>query len=131
MIVMDSSYALALVMRDEARPGSVGQVMQERLLAPFIWPVEIANALRNAVRRKRLVEDEVAAVCADVGEFDVEIVSPWHDTAQRYFDVAQAHRLTPYDATYLELALRRRCALATRDEALTLAARRLGVPVHG
>ncbi len=131
MIVMDSSYALALVMPDESRPASVSQVMQDRLLAPFIWPVEIANAMRNAVRRGRLLEDEVSGLCADVGEFDIEIVAPWHDSAQRYFEVAQAHQLTPYDAMYLDLALQRRCALATRDEALRQAARNVGVPVQG
>ena len=131
MIVVDSSYALALLMPDVSRPASVAQVMQDRLLAPFIWPVEIANAMRNAVRRNRLLEDEVSGWCAGVGEFDVEVVGPWHNAAQRYFEVAQAHQLTPYDAMYLDLALQRRCALATRDGALTQAARRVGVPVHG
>ena len=92
MIVMDSSYALALVMPDEARPASVARVMQDRLLAPFIWPVEIANAMRNAVRRQRLLEDEVNGLCDGVGEFEVDVVAPWHDSAQRYFEVAQAAR---------------------------------------
>ena len=129
MIVLDSSYALALVMRDEARPESLPEVLKDRLIAPFIWPVEIANAMRTAVRRGRLLETEVTSLCADVNEFDVEIVAPWHTEAQRYFEVAQTHDLTPYDALYLDLALQRRCKLATRDEALTRAARRVGVPV--
>ena len=54
MIVLDSSYALALVMPDETRPASMAQVLPQRLTAPFIWPVELANAMRNAVRRARL-----------------------------------------------------------------------------
>ena len=130
VIVLDSSYALALVMPDESRPASVGKVIQDRLAAPFIWPVEIASAMRNAVRRSRVLSHEVTALCADVDRFEVEVVAPWHDHAQRYFEVAQSHDLTPYDAMYLDLALQRHCALATRDEALAQAARRVGIRVH-
>ena len=131
MIVLDSSYALALVMPDELRPESVPEVLKDRLVAPFIWPVEIANAMRTALRRGRLLETEVTGLCADVNEFDVEIVAPWLVGAQRYFEIAQTHDLTPYDALYLDLALQRRCALATRDDALIVAARRVGVAVFG
>ena len=131
VIVLDSSYTLALVMPDETRPASMAQVLQQRLMAPFIWPVELAIAMRNAVRRARLREHEAAGLFADLDMFDVEIVAPWQDAARRYFEVAQAHDLTPYDALYLDLALTRRCVLATRDERLALAAQRVGVAVHG
>ena len=39
----------------------------------------------------------------------------------------RAHRLTAYDATYLELALRCGLPLATRDKALRQAAAAVGV----
>lgn len=130
MIVLDSSYALALVMPDESCPGSVARVMREPLLAPFVWPVEVANAMRSAVRRARLREHEVTGLCADLDHFDIEIVAPWQRAAQRWFEVAQAHDLTAYDAVYLDLALTRRCALATRDEQLAVAAQRVGLTVH-
>ncbi len=130
MIVLDCSYALALVMPDESLPASVGRVIEDRLAAPFIWPVEIASAMRTAVRRSRLLVPEVSALCAKVDRFEVEVVAPWHDSAERFFEVASSHDLTPYDALYLELALQRHCALATRDAALARAARRVGVRVH-
>ena len=130
MIVLDSSYALALILPDEDRPVSLKQVILDRLVAPSIWPIEFANAMRNGVRRGRIRELEVAGLCADVGEFEVEVVAPTHDSPQRYFEVAQTHDLTPYDAMYLDLAMQRRCALATCDEALAAAARRVGVVVH-
>jgi predicted nucleic acid-binding protein len=130
VIVLDSSYTLALVMPDESRPPSMAKVMFDRLAAPSIWPIEIANAMRNGVRRGRVRADEVVGLCADIAEFDVEVVPAAHHDPQRYFEAAQAHDLTPYDAMYLELALQRRYALATRDEALALAARRVGVEVY-
>ena len=67
MIILDCSYALALVMPDEVRPASVHKVIRERLAAPFIWPVEIANAMRNAVRRRRVLSHEATALCGTDG----------------------------------------------------------------
>lgn len=49
--------------------------------------------------------------------------STWHDTLA----LARSHRLTSYDAAYLELAQRRGLPLATRDKALQEAARLEGV----
>jgi len=40
---------------------------------------------------------------------------------------AEQHKLTAYDATYLELALRRGLPLATRDKPLAAAAQKAGV----
>jgi predicted nucleic acid-binding protein len=129
VIVLDCSYTLAMVMPDEARPSTLWAVMDARLFAPAIWHVEVANALRNGVRRGRLLETDVQAVCAHVEAFEVE-TSPASDLGvrQRYL-AAQAHDLTAYDAAYLELALQRRCALATLDNQLASAARRAGVAV--
>jgi predicted nucleic acid-binding protein len=41
--------------------------------------------------------------------------------------LALEHELTVYDAAYLELAVRKQIPLASRDQSLTLVARRLGV----
>ena len=43
--------------------------------------------------------------------------------------LARAEKLTAYDAAYLELAIRKNCALATRDNALIAAATRMSVQV--
>lgn len=56
---------------------------------------------------------------------DVSLSTAWHDTLA----LARSHRLTSYDAAYLELALRRGLPLATRDKALQAAARLEGVPL--
>jgi len=130
LIVIDSSYALALVMPDEERPASMREVLQDGLAAPMIWPIEIASAMRTSLRRGRLNERQVAGLCADVGEFEVEVVAAVHALPRRYLDAALVHDLTPYDAMYLELALLRRGGLATRDAALAAAAERAGLTVH-
>jgi len=43
--------------------------------------------------------------------------------------LARRHNLTAYDATYLDVALRRSLPLATRDRDLAAAAREAGVPL--
>ena len=48
-------------------------------------------------------------------------------------DLARSEGLSAYDASYLELAMRRSVPLATKDDALTQAARRVGLsllPTH-
>jgi predicted nucleic acid-binding protein len=45
--------------------------------------------------------------------------------------LARRHRLTVYDAAYLELAQREVAPLATLDDALTRAAKAEGVPLVG
>jgi len=42
-------------------------------------------------------------------------------------DLARSQRLSAYDASYLELAMRRGLPLATKDDDLAQAARRVGV----
>jgi predicted nucleic acid-binding protein len=129
VIVIDCSYTLAMVMPDETRPRSVNAVVEARLLAPGIWPVEIANALRNGLRRGRLTEAEVQAVCSRVERFGVETSSASDLGVRQRYLAAHALDLTAYDATYLDLAMQRRCALATLDQQMTQAARRAGVHV--
>ena len=129
MIIVDSSYTLALVMPDEARPVSMAAVLAGQLATPMIWPLEIANALRSSLRRQRLQAAQVEGLLARIGELQVDVMNPAHTQPRRHFDAAQEHGLTPYDAMYLELALQWRSALATRDAGLAAAAHRAGVAV--
>jgi predicted nucleic acid-binding protein len=130
LIILDSSYAMALVMPDEVQPPSVGTVLADELAAPFIWPLEIASALRMNIRRGRLTADDSDALFKRIGSLRVEVLGPPHALAQRHFDAAQEHDLTPYDATYITMALQFSAALATRDRALAAAATRIGIPTY-
>lgn len=129
-IVLDSSYALACMLPDERRPDTMRAVLAEVLIVPFIWPIEIASAMRNVVRRKRLNPTQARSFATHVTRLDARIVAPWHNEAARYLDMAVAHELTPYDAIYIDLCLSERSALATCDRELSLAATRLGIRIH-
>ncbi len=129
MIVIDCSYALAMVMPDEQRPASLRQVGSARLLVPPIWPYEVANAFRSAVRRGRVTGPEILGVCARIEALQIELAGA-HDASvrQRYL-AAMSHGLTAYDAAYVELALQHRGPLATLDAALARVAASAGIEV--
>jgi len=50
-----------------------------------------------------------------------------HLALSTLLDLARSERLSTYDASYLELAMRRGMPLATKDDDLANAARRVGV----
>lgn len=129
MIVLDCSYALALVMPDEERPASMPDVQGTMLLAPPIWPFEIANAFSMAVRRQRLAAEDAARLVRRLDDYGIGIDGEPVSLHQRYL-AAQNHALTAYDAAYLELALQRGCGLATLDVRMATRARELGMTVH-
>jgi predicted nucleic acid-binding protein len=129
LIVLDSSYALALVLPDEQRPSSVHGVLAARLAAPMIWPLEVANALRTNLMRRRLDEAGVDEICQRLADFQVDVIGAGHQQPRRFLEAGQNHDLTPYDATYLVLAQQLSAPLATRDANLARAARRAGIPI--
>jgi len=77
-----------------------------------------------AVRKKRIPKQEAIEFLDDLNVLSIE-VDPTPDPAgaANILSVAEKHRLTAYDATYLELAIRRKLALATLDADLKMAAR--------
>lgn len=131
MIVVDASYALALVMPDESRPAGIEALVADELAVPAIWPLEMAHAVRLGLRSGRLTADSVEALFRRIDELEIDVFVAPHGQAQRYFDAAQDHDLTPFDATYITMALQFSAALATRDRALSIAAGRAGIRTIG
>jgi predicted nucleic acid-binding protein len=129
MIVLDCSYALAMVMPDERRPASLAQVASGPVFVPPIWPYEVANAFRSAVRRGRVVESEVIGMCAALETLHIAVAQAEDQSVRRRYLSAMTRGLTAYDASYVELALQRGAALATMDRGLCETARAAGLAV--
>ncbi|HSU04034.1 MAG TPA: type II toxin-antitoxin system VapC family toxin [Acetobacteraceae bacterium] len=74
---------------------------------PALWPLEVAHVLMTLERWK--VVDRARRI-EIVGEFAALPIKVDSETAQRIWGgisgAAERHRLTVYDATYLELAVR-------------------------
>ena len=133
--VLDASVTLTWFYADEhteANNGVLTRATSEGAWAPGLWAVEVANAFQQGVRRGRLTLGQRDAVLASLASVPVTIdpetnLHAWTAT----LSLSTRHRLTVYDACYLELALRRGLPLATLDAELRAAADTEGVALLG
>jgi predicted nucleic acid-binding protein len=132
-LVLDNSVALAWCFEDEQTPSVMAlldRVVEAGAMAPLLWPLEALNGLLVAERRRRLDTQKRIELAALLRALPITLddntaEKSWEDTLR----IAEAFRLSVYDATYLELAQRRRLPLASKDRALRSAAAALGVVV--
>jgi predicted nucleic acid-binding protein len=82
--------------------------------------IEVWNLLLMAERRQRITLDQCNRLLT--GFEAVQLRIGWTEDALAVLALARRHRLTAYDALYLDLALREGAALATHDRRLAEAA---------
>jgi predicted nucleic acid-binding protein len=100
------------------------RLIETGAVVPQLWPVEALNGLLTAERCGRIGSAVRRRLGGFLQELPISVDSEtaahvWQATAQ----LAESHRLTAYDATYLELAMRLGLPLATTDKPLIAAAR--------
>jgi predicted nucleic acid-binding protein len=130
-MVVDSSVALTWCFEDEQTPSSLvllEAVVEAGAVAPSLWPLEVLNALIMAERRKRVDAAQRQRLSGFLRDLPIALddetaAQAWSATIQ----LAERHRLTVYDAAYLELAQRRDLPLASLDQKLRAAAEAAGV----
>jgi predicted nucleic acid-binding protein len=130
-LVLDASATLAWIFADEDNDSAwpiIEGLQQFTAFAPAHYPLEVANGLLTALRRGRLTPDQAAAAVVALATIPIEIDS---ETPGRILDgiweLAARHRLTIYDAAYLDLAIRRQLPLASLDDSLARAASSEGI----
>ena len=133
--VLDSSVALAWVLKGERTPRTealLTDASDNGALVTSLWPIEVANVLLAYERKGFIATADRMHAIAVYSKLPIETDA---QTAERAwstaFELALAHKLTVYDAGYLELSLRSGLPLATLDQALGKAASSLGVRVLG
>jgi len=131
--VVDASVSAAWFLPEEATAATDAALQAtatDEVWVPALWLLEIGNLMLSAQRRRRISaakrSELIAAAAALRLRVDREPVG-----LQALDALAAEHKLSAYDACYLELALRRKLPLATLDADLLMAMRRCGVPVAG
>ncbi len=124
--VLDASAAISWVSPDEQPAAALAKAIERGdAVAPAIWLFEVHNVLHSLRRRKRLNEQDWQAASTALAVIPIEIEPVVRQRMEtEVVRLAQQHGLTIYDASYLELALRRKLPLATLDEGLIAAAKR-------
>jgi predicted nucleic acid-binding protein len=125
--VVDPSVVLAWLLPDETNPRAdafrVAIANGSDAWIPAHWWLEIGNGLLMAERRGRITPQKIAEALSLVNALPFqEDLETAEQVPVRTFTLARKHRLTIYDAAYLELAQRRGAILATLDDQLLKAA---------
>ena len=127
--VLDASVAVAWAYADQHPSALEAQkrIAGEHAFVPSLWWFEVRIVLIIHERRGRLSELETAGALRDLSL--LPMVVDHAPDEQIVLALARRHRLTVYDAAYLELAQREHVPLATLDTALLRAARLEHVPL--
>ena len=131
--VVDNSVVMAWCFSDETEtyPDRIlEKLVSGSAFVPSIWPLEVGNVLCVAERRKHLSIADSMRFLELLNELPV-IVEPESPgrMLNEVFLLAREYNLSTYDASYLDLAMRKGLPIATLDNALQEAAGRCGVPV--
>ncbi len=131
-VVVNSSVVGCWCFPDEASPvadAALSAAAANGMVVPAVWWFEVRNLLITGERHGRMDPAGTAGFLAALERLSIGIDhAPASDTV---LALARLHRLTIYDAAYLELALRIDAPLATLDRKLAAAARAAGVPLVG
>jgi predicted nucleic acid-binding protein len=129
--VVDASVTLSWCFEDEATPYSravLKALETAYAVVSAVWPFEVANALAVAERRKRITRQGIAGFLQTLQRLPVQVErreALW--VCQATIALARDHKLSAYDAAYLDLASREPLSLATLDHDLRKAGLALGV----
>ena len=129
--VVDASVTMPWFFADEATPfteGLLDALGSQVIWAPTLWVLECTNVLQSAQRRRRIDAHRRAEIASELGALPVRLEPEVPDFVS-LDRLAASHGLSAYDATYLELALRRSLVLVSLDARLIAAAGALGHPV--
>ncbi len=126
LCVVDCSFALAWVFEDER--DTIADELLGRLsngdsfdVPAVLWGLEVRNALRGAVRRRRLTPPQAEERRLLLGRMPRVTVTTPPGLGDELDALIRAHGLTSYDAVYLALALEHGLPLATKDSDLRVA----------
>lgn len=134
--VLDASVTMAWLLGD-AKPAdrnyaqSVLNALKNpdiRAGVPVTWALEVANVLARGESKHLISEAQSEAFVEMLSSAPVQPDPATFTTAlSATLQLARRYRLSSYDASYLELALRNALPLATLDADLNKAARKAGV----
>lgn len=123
--VLDASITACWAFGDEDHPVAalaLDRIRTDEARVPSLWWFEIRNTLIVNERGGRLTEADVSAFLRSLSRLGVTVDRDPDEAG--VLTLARRHRLSVYDASYLELSAREGLPLATLDAELAAAARK-------
>lgn len=103
-------------------------LLDEPVHVPALWWLEMTNMLRTGCRRQSITSAEAYGFIEMLRALPIQ-TEQQEGKMPQLLSLALRHDLSAYDASYLDLALRRQLPIATQDAALHEAALASGVGV--
>ena len=131
--VIDNSIVMSWCFSDEISQYAdavLDRLQESTAFVPSIWPLEVVNVLLVAERKKRLREADSVRFITLLSQ--LLIIVEYERTARIMNDLltlGRANRLSSYDASYLDLAMRKGLPIATIDTRLIAAAKKTDVQI--
>ena len=131
--ILDASVALSWLFADELTDWSaelLERATEQGVVVPAHWSLETVNGALMGERRGRVSAQVIARWLEQLSKLQIRL-DPVNNTSvfKSVLPLCRKHRLTTYDAAYLELGSRLHLPLATFDKKLADAARSVGVDV--
>lgn len=129
--VVDNSVVMSWCFDDESNPYAdkvLDHLEKSHAIVPAIWPLEVGNVLLVAERKKRLTKSASMRFLTLLAQLPIIVEQETPDRMlKEILNLARDFSISTYDASYLDLAIRRGIALATLDNGLIDAARKCNV----
>ncbi|HEY2929590.1 type II toxin-antitoxin system VapC family toxin [Piscinibacter sp.] len=130
--VLDTSVTLGALFKDEQDAYSLavlGSLEGATAVVPSLWHLELGNILGRALKGGRITAPDLKLSWERLCALGIQVVATLDD-ARYWAERSVEWSLTAYDCCYLELARQQRLPLATKDEPLAAAAKRIGVSLY-
>lgn len=131
--VVDNSVVMSWCFKDETNTYAdnvLDRLTEATAFAPSIWPLEVVNVLLVAERKKRLSESDSIRFITLLSQLPIIVEDERPKMMMKeLLALARRNNLSGYDASYLDLAMRKGFPIATSDNKLIEAARRTDVSI--
>ena len=133
LFVVDNSVVMSWCFKDESN--SYADAVLDRLtdataLVPSIWALEVINFLIVAERRKRISEADSVRFTTLLSQLPIIVEYESAELIMKdLLSLARTHHLSSYDASYLDLAMRKGLPIDTLDKRLLDAATGVNVKI--
>jgi predicted nucleic acid-binding protein len=131
--VVDNSVVMSWCFKDETNQYAdavLDRLCEATAFVPSIWPLEVVNVLLVAERKRRLSEADSVRFITLLSQLPIVVE---HERPERIMKdllaLARVNNLSSYDASYLDLSMRKGFPIATLDIRLIEAARKTDVPI--
>jgi predicted nucleic acid-binding protein len=131
--VIDNSVVMSWCFQDETSKYTdavLGHLEEATAYVPAIWPLEVGNVLLVAERRKRLSQADSSRFISLL--FDLPIIVEQELPERMLSEIlslAREYKLSSYDASYLDIAMRKGLPIASTNKHILAAAKRSNIPI--